>query len=213
MMIANRITEKAAELFNLYGIKRITVDEIAASAGISKKILNSCFVNKTAIVEAVVDEMLAKNQNGCMLIKKQSDDAIGELYLLVNYLEKFYSSLNGVLLSELSFGYPIAYEKVTSHQTGFLAAQIKSNIRSGIEENLYRKDLDAEIAAYFILQNLLLMNKAGLPMDSAAVKSHMIGQLIWGLVNEKGAARIEQFKQFHSLVKQERNDYSPLWDH
>src|ERR1700759_2223729 len=56
-----RILEKATQLFMRYGIRSITMDEIAAQLGISKKTIYQFFTDKDAMVEAVVDEEMKQN--------------------------------------------------------------------------------------------------------------------------------------------------------
>ncbi|MEA5126561.1 MAG: TetR/AcrR family transcriptional regulator [Proteiniphilum sp.] len=46
MELNERIIEKAGELFRKYGIKNVSMDEIASSMGISKRTLYENFKNK-----------------------------------------------------------------------------------------------------------------------------------------------------------------------
>ena len=54
--------EKATQLFKHYGIRSITMDEIAAQLGISKKTIYQFFTDKDAMVEAVVNEEMKQNE-------------------------------------------------------------------------------------------------------------------------------------------------------
>ena len=51
-----RILAKTAELFMRYGIRSITMDEIATQLGISKKTIYQFFTDKDEMVEAVITE-------------------------------------------------------------------------------------------------------------------------------------------------------------
>ena len=61
----DRILEKAHDLFMQYGIRSITMDEIAAQLGISKKTIYQFFTDKDAMVEAVVNEVINRNEEDC----------------------------------------------------------------------------------------------------------------------------------------------------
>jgi AcrR family transcriptional regulator len=60
-----RILEKATDLFMRYGIRSITMDEIATQLGVSKKTLYQFFADKDAMVEAVMNEETKRNEEGC----------------------------------------------------------------------------------------------------------------------------------------------------
>ncbi len=54
------LIEKARELYYKYGIKSITMDDVARELGISKKTLYQFVENKTELVEKVVDFEIQK---------------------------------------------------------------------------------------------------------------------------------------------------------
>ena len=53
-----RITEKAQELFFRYGLKSVTMDDIATHLGMSKKTIYQYYTDKDALVDAVVQKRL-----------------------------------------------------------------------------------------------------------------------------------------------------------
>ncbi len=55
METKDRIATKAHELFLRYGIRSISMDEIAAHLGISKKTIYQFYEDKDSLVEAVID--------------------------------------------------------------------------------------------------------------------------------------------------------------
>ena len=60
-----RIQEKANDLFRRYGIKSITMDEIATQLGVSKKTLYQYFSDKDELVEAIVKNTIKGAQDTC----------------------------------------------------------------------------------------------------------------------------------------------------
>lgn len=52
--LRDKIVKKATESFRTYGIKGITMDEIAASLGISKRTLYEVFQDKEALLQECV---------------------------------------------------------------------------------------------------------------------------------------------------------------
>ena len=80
MEIKERIKQKADELFMRYGIKSITMDEIANQLGISKKTIYQSFADKDELVDEVVGELLTYNQNCCNKDRAKATDAIHEVF-------------------------------------------------------------------------------------------------------------------------------------
>ncbi len=56
MEIRDRIKEKAEELYMKYGIRSVSMDDIAAQLGMSKKTIYQYFADKDELVDAVVED-------------------------------------------------------------------------------------------------------------------------------------------------------------
>ena len=56
METKDRIAAKAEELFMQYGIRSVSMDDIANNLGMSKKTLYQYYADKDELVDAVVDE-------------------------------------------------------------------------------------------------------------------------------------------------------------
>ena len=62
MELKDRIKQKADELYRRYGVKSVTMDEIASQLGVSKKTIYHCFSDKNELVDAVIADMLNFNK-------------------------------------------------------------------------------------------------------------------------------------------------------
>ena len=63
--VKGRIQEKAEELFMQYGIRSVSMDDIAAQLGMSKKTLYHYVNDKDKLVDDVVDAELEKGRYEC----------------------------------------------------------------------------------------------------------------------------------------------------
>jgi AcrR family transcriptional regulator len=59
--ISIRIIESAEEMFFRYGIKSITMDDIAKQLGMSKKTIYQHFSDKDKLVESLINEHIKRN--------------------------------------------------------------------------------------------------------------------------------------------------------
>src|SRR3984893_18907365 len=90
----DRILEKATDLFMRYGIRSITMDEIATQLGISKKTIYQFFTDKDEIVEAVIDREIQKNEQECRRFPGSSENAIHEIFIAIEEMEEMLKAIN-----------------------------------------------------------------------------------------------------------------------
>src|SRR4051812_4431565 len=79
----DRIRQKAKELFMRYGIRSVSMDDIATQLGISKKTIYQYFTDKDELVDGVVDEDVQNMQMECIETGSEAKDAVDEIFLTV----------------------------------------------------------------------------------------------------------------------------------
>jgi AcrR family transcriptional regulator len=87
MEVQERILHKSHELFMRYGLRTISMDEIATQLGISKKTIYQFYADKDALVEAVVNLEICENEKECICFKEQSHNAIHEVFLAMDKVQ------------------------------------------------------------------------------------------------------------------------------
>ncbi len=126
------------------GVRNVTMDNVAAEFGISKKTLYQYFSDKEDLVTHVVDYFLESPEHNMKNLG--GDNAIDHMFAVRNrvaYILKFY---NNNIESELKKSYPTLYKRVHEAKRQRIFANTIDNLRQGISEGLYRKDIDP----YFI---------------------------------------------------------------
>jgi AcrR family transcriptional regulator len=145
MEIKERILEKATDLFMRYGIRSITMDEIAAQLGISKKTIYQFFTDKDAMVEAVVDEEMKRNEDDCRGFSSEAENAVHEIFLALDDVQEMLKSMNPQLIFDLEKHHPAAYKRLKKYKNQFLYTMIKENLERGGREDIYRPDLNEDL--------------------------------------------------------------------
>ncbi len=151
-----RIQQKAHELFMQYGLKSVSMDDIAASLGISKKTIYHCYADKDQLVDAVIDAEFARNESICEHDKNNSKNAIHEIFMAMEMVAEMFSNMNPSLLFDMQKYYPKAFTKFLSHKNDYLFNVVKNNIIRGIQEELYRPELNVDIIARLRVENIML---------------------------------------------------------
>src|SRR6266851_1220112 len=123
-----RILEKATQLFMRYGIRSITMDEIAAQLGISKKTIYQFFTDKDAMVEAVVNEEIKRNEDDCLEFSHAAENAVHEIFLAMDSIQELLKAMNPQLIHDMEKHHPAAYKRLKQYKYQFLYTMIKENM-------------------------------------------------------------------------------------
>jgi AcrR family transcriptional regulator len=162
----DRILEKAANLFMRYGIRSITMDEIAAQLGISKKTIYQFFTDKDEMVEAVVDEEMKENENACREFKVNAEDAVQEIFLAMEDMQEMLKTMNPQLMYDLEKHHPGAYRRLKQYKYHFLYTMIRENLERGIKEEIYRSGLNLDITTRHRIETaFMIFNQDAFPQN------------------------------------------------
>jgi len=180
-----------------YGIRSITMDEIATTLGISKKTIYQFFTDKDDLVFAVIGQEIGKNEDECTQYRNEASNAIHEIFLAVEDLEELLKYTNPLMLYDLEKYHPRAFQKIKDYKYQFLQEATLENLRRGIEEGLYRKDIHLDIVAKSRIEAAFLVFNPDLFPHSRYSMSEVNFELallfMHGVASEKGKKLIEQY--------------------
>jgi TetR/AcrR family transcriptional regulator, cholesterol catabolism regulator len=199
MEIQDRIRRKADELFRRYGIRSVTMDEIATQLGMSKKTIYQYYTDKDQLVDAVAVDEIQFSQECCTRDAATAENAIEEIFKVMEFVEVMFRNMNPSMLHDLEKYHPVGYKKFLEHKNKFLYELVKKNIERGIKEELYRPEIDVEFMARYRLESMMLaFNPDLFPMSKFnLVKIHqeILEHFLYGLATLKGYKLILKYKQ------------------
>jgi TetR/AcrR family transcriptional regulator, cholesterol catabolism regulator len=194
-----KIVEKSASLFNKYGIRSISMDDVAKELGISKKTLYQYVSNKNELIEyllqleyekisAIIDDVKALNLN-----------AIDSLLLVSKKISQVHQDNNPSVEYDLIKYYPEIAKNSKSKIKKLAYEQVKINLEQGIKEGMFRSELNSEIVAGLYLQKM----DSIMEPDELLTKDFSFSRLfktmfenhIRGIANEKGIEYFEKVLQ------------------
>jgi TetR/AcrR family transcriptional regulator, cholesterol catabolism regulator len=198
METKNRILQKAEELFRRFGIRAVTLDEIASDLGISKKTIYQYFEDKDALVDEIMMQEFAKTNEDCEKCKLNAENAVQEIFLLMQHLDEDFRNLNPLILHDLKKFHHKTFIKFNEYMHENMVKMIIENIEKGIAEGNYRNDFDIEILARFRMASIWLMfDQEIFPATkyNLVTLSHQIMEhFLYGIVSEKGFQLINKYK-------------------
>ena len=186
-----RIKQASHELVMKFGFRSVSMDDIAASVGMSKKTLYQHYQDKEELVAAVVEGVILDNQCTCNGHMQAADNAVHEIFLAMEMMVEMFQTMNPAIIYEMQKYHPQAYEKFHQHKTKFLLGHIHQNLERGIQEELYRPDINTQILAHYRVESMFIPFN---PDFQRNVKNYSLLQLeeqiitnfLFGLVTQKG---------------------------
>jgi TetR/AcrR family transcriptional regulator, cholesterol catabolism regulator len=198
-----KILEKVRELYMKYGIKSITMDDIAGELGISKKTLYQFVVDKDDLVGKFIDNEIALRQEKICNCFKVGLNAIEELFEISIFMNKNMRDQNPATEYDLKKYYPIHYQRIVKTRREGIYNYILLNLKKGIKEGLYRKDLNTEIIAKLYLSRSERVHHDDLfTLEELTSNKLFIELLVYhirGIATEKGIVVLE--KKIKALEK------------
>lgn len=194
-----RIQAKADELFMRYGIRSVSMDDIAAQLAISKKTVYQFYADKDELVDAVVDNELKKGQKDCTQCRSISKDAVEEIFITMEQIAEQFRNMNPMVLFDLEKFHPAAFQKFLKHKNEFLLEVIRKNMERGIREELFRPEINVDVLSKFRLESMMIaFNMMVFPprkYNLIEVTQEIIEHYLYGLATLKGHKLILKYKQ------------------
>ena len=197
--MVERILLKARDLMLQSGLRQVTMDDLAHQLGISKKTIYLYYKDKDDLVKAVVNLELKEHEMTCKDCKSKAENAIHEMFLLMENMKAMTQTMNPNSMMELEKHFSNAFEIIKNHKDEFLFSLIKQNLMKGIEEGCYRKDLDIDIISKFRLETVFIpFNLHLFPLskfNSLEVHTQLMEHFVYGLMTIKGHELMDRYKQ------------------
>lgn len=196
---SKRILLKAHELFMQYGVRSISMDDIANKLGISKKTIYLYYADKDTLVAEVMQAIIEDNQNACNAHRKASQDAIHEVFLAMEMIKEMFRSMNPSVLFDMQKYHPSAFQLFYNYKNDYLYGVIRDNIVRGIKEKLFRADIKVDILARFRVESIMLPFTPDfytrMKFNLAVIEEELIIHFLFGLVSQKGYKIILKYQQ------------------
>jgi DNA-binding XRE family transcriptional regulator len=142
---------KVRGLYTKFGIKSITMDDVATELGISKKTLYQHVTDKEDLVDKFIDNEIELRQKQICECFKIGYNAIEELFEISLFMNKLMREQNPATEHDLKKYYPEQYQKIAKVRREGMYSYILLNLKKGKNEGLYRNDMDDEVIAKLYL--------------------------------------------------------------
>jgi len=203
-MIDNRlIVEKTYSLYTKYGIKSVSVDEIAAMLGISKKTLYLHIGSRDELLKKVIDYSLFHFITGLQEAISPEKDVIRKLAKCYLYILRFTKKVNPSFLPDLKKVNPSHFYTIENFQNSDLYKMITPIFEQGVAEGIFRPNIDIKYVYFNLMMKTSRMAHQSFPDYNKALLEKTIYRLILndliGISTLKGHQQIEN--QYNELLQ------------
>lgn len=150
------IVSTAATLFLKYGIKSVTMDDIAQEAGVSKKTLYQLFKDKKTLVEEFINAYFFCNP-ALQILHGEGLNAIDKVLKIREQMVEFNKLMQVNLAHDLKRNYPEIFTRLEEFKRKRIYEDDKRLLTQGIEEGLFRAELDTHFLARMTVGRFLLL--------------------------------------------------------
>ncbi|MBT6438877.1 MAG: TetR/AcrR family transcriptional regulator [Flavobacteriales bacterium] len=153
----SEILLKSSEVFMRYGLKSVTMDDIAREIKVSKKTLYKYVKDKSDLLckvmqgncscdVVVIDEILERRLN-----------AIDEIIEIGRYVAGQLKMMHPSIHYDMEKYYPEVWQLFENHKSDYLYGCVADNMARGMKEGLYRDNLNIEIMVKLYLSKIDLV--------------------------------------------------------
>lgn len=190
------IIEKTSQVFMKYGIKSVTMDELARQLGISKKTIYKYFADKKDLVKTIMEAKTQYDKSKCMNIVQEAENAIDALLLISRLVMQHIKDVHPSVFFDLQKYHNDAWQVLHKHRNEYVIQLITENIIRGKSEGLYRDNINPDIIARVYSSNILAIVEGqlidGNQFKHGEVYIEFLRFLMRGLTSDRG---IEYLKE------------------
>lgn len=193
----NRIIEECIVLFERYGVRGVTMDQLATRLGMSKKTLYQFFADKQDLVSEVFQSRMSRNCCEVAMISHTYENAIETMFRILIFVNQQLKEINPIALYELQKFHPRAWEVLKTYKEQVVMRNIRHNIEKGIEQGYYRKDVDVSIISKIMVHDIVLDSDVFPPTHFSIPYVHTQAMLmyLYGISTPQGYTLIDEYKK------------------
>ncbi|MBN2347613.1 MAG: helix-turn-helix transcriptional regulator [Bacteroidales bacterium] len=197
MELKDRIIKEAFELFVIYGIRSVTMDQIAGHLGISKRTLYETFKDKNDLLKVGMKFFLTNKKTQALEIVNSATNVVEAIYTFGKWGEDTKRKISPLFFEDIRKYYPEVHELFFTKNKIRDYTITHTLILKGIDQGVFRKDLDADLVNNYVHELMnIIHNEAVFPKTQYSEKEifkNIIMPYFIGVCTKKGQQLIEQY--------------------
>ena len=192
----DKIIKKAADLYFKYGIKNVTMDQIAGELGISKKTIYQYFSGKERLVRDVVNFIFDQIQNQIDQVCLMKLNPYQELFKIKDIIKENLKRADASPHYQLKKYYPEIATSLEQMKFNSIMECLEHNLKKGIKQGYYKENIDKEfIKRMYFVNTLNLSNPELFPpelFDKNKTMDMFLNMFLSGISTKKGRKKLKE---------------------
>ena len=136
--------EKSKVLFFQYGVKNITMDDIAEKCGVSKATIYKYFANKDQLLHNILELLVQELEDTIWENQRTKKNSLEELTSFFIHVKGLSEGISTSFVKELKKYHSAVFIQVIKYINTSVIPFVIENIKRGKQEGMYKKDLNAK---------------------------------------------------------------------
>jgi len=198
-----KLLKGAEDLFMRYGVRSITMDDIARHLGISKKTIYQHFADKDDVVVSVAKSRLEKQRQQFDKVTAESKNSVEEMVKLSYCIKENMRDTNPSVLFDMQKYHQRAWNVWLEFKHKFIRHSIMQSLKRGMDEGYFRSDINTDILVTMRLEVVqMAFDNMIFPRDQfnlTEVQSHLFDHFVYGILTEKGKKLYQKYKETNAV--------------
>ncbi|MDO5665677.1 MAG: TetR/AcrR family transcriptional regulator [Bacteroidia bacterium] len=195
MTLKERIIKEAGTLFYQYGIKSVSMDDLASSLGISKRTLYENFKDKEEVLLTYLADIRDERNNKVFEVIERSANMIEVFLYFIEFHKK--KELPSIKFYEDIYKYYPRIYKLIQKDVETNKVYIKKYLQQGIDQGYIRENLNVDVAAFLVEESTYTYIRAAYlekpPFSFQELFFTMMVNFIRGISTNKGIEIIDNY--------------------
>ena len=201
--VKEHIVQESIKLFLKYGLKSVTMDDIAKHLSMSKKTIYLHFDDKEDIIIQATSRVFEEEMHVMGEIESKAENAVEHLYQQTLFLRERIRNTSVIALHDMKKYYQKAWTKYMCFKHEGIYNSVVRNLKRGISEGLFRKDINPDILAKFRIAQIELSFEEDV-FDSNSftlveIHEQLFQHFSYGILSEEGLKLFKTYKQKNQL--------------
>ena len=192
--ITERIVKAAREHFFAHGFRSVTMDDLAAVLGMSKKTLYAAYPSKTTLLrEVLLDKISSVERDLDAIMTQSSSDALAALQQLLACMQRHTGEIQPAFIRDIRRESPELFKLVEERRRAMIQRYFGSIFAKGRRSGIIRRDVPADLIVEILLgavqaiMNPTKMEELGLTPKSGY--SAITSVILDGVITKKGSSK------------------------
>jgi AcrR family transcriptional regulator len=199
MTTEEKILVGAEDLFFKYGIRSVTMDDIAKHLGMSKKTIYQYYKEKDEIIHKLMQAHIKKDECTFSESYEKAANIVDEVFSMMKNIQDIFSKINPQFIYELQKYYPQTWKLFKDFKEDFIVKMVEKSIEKGKKEGHVREDVNVKVLARLRMEQIeWAMSPASFPPDKFKildVQLTLVEHFLYGICTLKGHKLINKYKQ------------------